>query len=340
MNKRNLKLMLLLGIVIGNGVVFSKEESKATIGRKTIASIMNSVSNLTKRAPRSKSDPTGLKAPNVSLMEKNVLEPSSGLTLGTKSKLGDEDSNVGAIRPKNIQLRGMHSTYGANIDDFEDPGYEIQTSNWYLQHYSAENKEETVVSKTRPKVLMSIEGTEIDKYVDEQGNEQKIVHYGAGNWLSGSVVKEKLEHEKITQLIEKTNNLEGIDIPETVGIDRKDVLYAKIHYLNKFGTSKSDEGALRNKPLKTDILHGKRIKDFDADKVESINTNWWYLQFEDSDGQIKTLVSTERPIVKTNKKGQEVEHYKDSVSGDDKSLKPGLVGLWYSGQKILENIRD
>ena len=317
MNRKNINSILLFGIVVSSGITLNQTEGKAVI-RKALSNITGGIRSVIGRGRN--------------------YSRSNGLSrISSESKIGESNSNIGAIRSEKYTLKGMYGTYGADIHDFDQPDGPVLKNRWYLQYTDYDGNDTTLVSLIRPKVVSSSNGIETDEYIDVNKQTQRVVHNGVGNWIKGNVIVGELEHREISKLIEQSSDFGDLEISSASVITTKDPLYAEIKYLNRFGTSKSNKGALRTNPINSlDNIYGKKLKEVDLNAIEGkINTNWWYLQYEDESGHLKTIVSNERPVVK-NINGNEVEVYRDPITNDNKKLKPGMIGLWYTGQSILE----
>ena len=328
MNRKNVSKIILFGIIISSGMVFHQKEGNAVI-KRALTGVINGVRSGLSRI-RNVSDPTDAVS--------SVVKAQNKLS---QSSIGDEHSDLGAIRgEKTLLNKSILLTYGAGLQDFDEPDFVINKNKWYLQYTDDQGDDVTLVSLLRPRVLSSSDGVEVDEFIDENNVHQQVVHNGIGNWIRGSAILEEFEHRSIVKLMESNSDFSGIDIPKTSGILPSDPLYAEVMYVNRFGTKRSKKGALRLTPLNSvDNIYGERIKDFDLVEVgDTINPNWWYLQYKDEYGNIKTLISSSRPEVKIVN-GNEVETYIEPVTNDTKNLNPGVVGLWYMGQGILERYK-
>lgn len=402
MNKK-INLIFSLGLLLGSSLII-KKEVKATIFRgitskyNNIRGAANLVRSRSNTFPSSPSDnknvETGaeLGVNHLISMYENLegIQNQSGLknksTLSKSgifdSRIGSVESNIGALRSDKFKLGDVYGTYGANIDDFDiEKVFAVYPEKWYLQHSGYINGDEnTIESSLRPIVIRSINDTEIDIYLDSEGNVKKAVHQGVGNWIKGSSIIEYKHSKKTEQKqhkVQESTDLSELKTLSNINIqDQKlkadelkllvDELESRVNsgyynnasegekkllktykvilstdsFDNFYEKKKTDvTGVGKSELVNNEKTYGLEIDEIDANLINgTINTTWWYLQYKDIDGNIKTLISSEKPRIKITN-GQRIQEYMDTETHSIGRLPSSELGNWYTGQELLEEMQ-
>ena len=352
MNKKSFKVVISASVIFTSNIIIN-EQVKASVIRKFITTGIGGIRNLFRS--RSYSLPNILK-PNTdkSKVKQIICNKSYSLEdLGERKGLnetkkhiknkqiklnviGSGESNIGALRSSNNKLGSVYGSYGANLEEFDlNKISDINPNYWYLQHSGYyKGEEETLVSVSRPVLRRSINGTEIDMFEDQDGNIKKSVHQGVGMWIRGSVLLDKKDSEKKSTIVSNKDILKKTK-KDGIPSYRKSMDNKNLNV--SYNAGKKGLGSRVTTPTLKFV--GKDIENIDADKIPgTINTVWWYMQYEDENGNTQNIISKEKPrIIIQN--GLEYEMFLDNKSGSEKVLKNNTRGVWHMGQKILEEIQ-